>query len=175
MLRGDRIAANRVLAHLLPALRREARKRLKGEHRGADVETDVLVDTAVRRVIRPAEPLSVNDREHFLNLSKLQMNRKLIERSRLVGHRRHGVELRPDHAVERPEPGFVAHAALAAAWVDLRRLEPLLYRVLTRRDVYGDSWQEVAEAAGLTVPAAKYRHELALQWLARRLGAAPGA
>lgn len=173
MLRGDHAAANRVLAHLLPALRREARRRLKGERRGADVETDVLVDTAVRRVLRPSQPLAVANREHFLNLSKLQMNRKLIERSRLVGHRRHTAELRPHHAVERPEPAFVAHAALAAAWVDLRRLEPLLYRVLTRRDVYGDSWQEVAEAAGITVPAAKYRHELALQWLARRLGAAP--
>lgn len=173
MLRGENTAANRALGRLLPALRREARKRLKDERRGQDVETDVLVDTAVRRVVRPARPLTVTDRAHFLNLSKLQMNRKLIERSRLGEHRRHTVEVQPHHLAGQPEAAFVAHAALAAAWDELRRLEPVLHRVLTRRDVHGDSWQEVADATGLTIPAAKYRHELALQWLATRLGVPP--
>jgi DNA-directed RNA polymerase specialized sigma24 family protein len=173
MLRGENTAANRALGRLLPSLRREARKRLKMERRRHDLETDVLVDTAVRRVIRPKRPVTVNSRDHFMNLAKLQMNRKLIERSRLDEHHRHDTEVQPHHAPMQMESELVAHTALSGALDALRAADPIRYRVLVMRDVHGASWQEIAEALAVTVPTAKYRHASAYAWLAARVGGAP--
>jgi DNA-directed RNA polymerase specialized sigma24 family protein len=175
MLRGENTAANRALGRLLPSLRREARKRLKLERRRHDLETDVLVDTAVRRVIRPERPVTVKNRDHFMNLAKLQMNRKLIERSRLDEHRRHDTEIKPHHAPIEAEGEFVAHAALSGALEALRAADLVRYRVLVMRDVNGDSWQDIADALDLTVATVKYRHASAYAWLAARVGATPRA
>lgn len=178
MLRGENTAANRAFARLLPALRREARKRLKSEWRGHDVETDVLVDTSLRRLLRPAQPFRVGDRDHFMNLAKLQMNRKLIERSRLVEHRRVTRPLEPHHARVEPEAAIVAHTALAASLEALRAADAVRYRIIVMRDLHGASWQETADAVGLTPAATKYRHLSAYAWLAadvtgRRRAASP--
>jgi len=175
MLRGGNTAANRALGRLLPSLRREARKRLKMERRRHDIETDVLVDTAVRRVIRPERPVKVNDRSHFMNLARLQMNRKLIERSRLEEHRRYDTEVQPHHAQVEAEGEFVAHATLDDALTALRAADSVRYRVLVMRDVDGEAWQTIADAPGLTVAAAKYRHASAYAWLAARIGGQPSA
>jgi DNA-directed RNA polymerase specialized sigma24 family protein len=173
MLRGENTAANRALGHLLPSLRREARKRLKTERRRHDLETDVLVNTAVRRVIRPARPVTVTDRAHFINLARLQMNRKLIERSRLDEHRRHDTEVQPHHAPIEAEGPLVAHVALSGALEALRAADTVRYRVLVMRDVRGDGWAEIAAALALTVATVKYRHASAYAWLAARVGAPP--
>jgi DNA-directed RNA polymerase specialized sigma24 family protein len=170
MLRGENTAANRALGQLLPALRREARKRLKDERRRHDLETDVLVDTAVRRVIRPARPVTVTDRAHFLNLAKLQMNRKLIERSRLDEHHRHDTQVQPHHVPVEHEEEFVAHATISGALDALRTADPVRYRVLVMRDVRGESWQDIADAFNLSVATVKYRHAAAYAWLAARVG-----
>jgi DNA-directed RNA polymerase specialized sigma24 family protein len=170
MLRGENTAANRALGELLPALRREARKRLKDERRRHDVETDVLVDTAVRRVLRPERPLRVTDRAHFLNLARGHMTRKLIERSRLGEHKRFDTEVQPHHAPIEAEGAYVAHAALGRALGELRAGDPVRHRVLVMRDVDGESWQAIADAVGLTVATVKYRHASAYLWLAARIG-----
>jgi DNA-directed RNA polymerase specialized sigma24 family protein len=175
MLRGGNTAANRALGRLLPSLRREARKRLKTERRRHDVETDVLVDTAVRRVIRPERPMKVTDRAHFMNLAKLQMNRKLIERSRLDEHRRYDTEVQPHHAQVEAEGGLIAHATLGDALEALRAADPVRYRVLVLRDVDGEPWQTIADALDLTVATVKYRHASAYAWLAARIGAPSSA
>jgi DNA-directed RNA polymerase specialized sigma24 family protein len=172
MLRGENTAANRALGRLLPALRREARMRLKDERRRHDVETDVLVDTAVRRVLRPDQPLRVVDRAHFLNLAKGHMTRKMIERSRLGEHRRHDTTVEPHHAAQHVESAYVARAALGTAFEALRDSDPVRHRVLVMRDVDGESWLTIADTLGLTVATAKYRHLSAYAWLAARVGAA---
>jgi DNA-directed RNA polymerase specialized sigma24 family protein len=175
MLRGGNTAANRALGRLLPSLRREARKRLKTERRRHDIETDVLVDTAVRRVIKPEKPVKVTDRSHFMNLAKLQMNRKLIERSRLADHRRYDTEVQPHHAQVEAESELVAQATLGDALAALRAADPVRYRVLVLRDVDGEPWQTIADAVDLTVATVKYRHASAYAWLAARIGGSPAA
>ena len=171
MLRGENTAANRALGRLMPALRREARKRLKNERRRHDIETDVLVNTAVRRAIKPARPVTVNDRDHFMNLAKEHMRHKLIERSRLAEHRRYDTEVQPEHLQGRDDGKFIAHATLGGALEALRAADPLRFRVMVMRDVDGEAWQDIAGAVDLSVPAVKYRYQSAYAWLAARVGA----
>jgi DNA-directed RNA polymerase specialized sigma24 family protein len=170
MLHGDNAAATRALARLLPSLRLEARRRLKKERRGYDLETDVLVETAVRRVIRPENPVQVNDRDHFMNLSKLQMNRKLAERGRLAERHRDETEVKDHHAAVTSESALVAKGTLAGALERLRELDPERYGILVQRELHGASWREVAEQFGLSEATVKYRYQAAYAWLSTKLG-----
>jgi DNA-directed RNA polymerase specialized sigma24 family protein len=171
MLAGNNDAANRALEHLLPSLRAEARKRLKGESRRHDLETDVLVGTAVRRVIRPERPLHVNDRNHFSSLLKLKMNHKLSERGRRSDSHLQETEVKDHHLPCQPESQFVAHGTLEGVLVRLRAMDPLRYQIVIRRDVHDESWPDIAKTLELTEATVKYRYQAAYAWLRSELGA----
>ena len=178
---GDACAAQDVFARVYGELRVLARQRLASERAGHTLQATALVNEAYLRLIQPADGAwQFEGRAHFFHAAAEAMRRVLVEHARARSRLKRGGRGAEDRRVPLEELTNVADLASADAdpaeilAVDesIRRLEeqsPDVGAVVRLRFYGGLSFEETAEALGLS-PRTVYRQwSYARAWLFREL------
>lgn len=165
---GDAEAAARVLPHVYDELHRIALARLRSERDAATLAPLDLVHEAYLRLVRVTE-VTWNDRAHFFALASGVMRRILVDRARRRSAAKRGDGARPATLHEDALAGAVARAddllALDTALDALAERSPRQARVVECRYFAGLTFEETAEALGVSVRTAKEDWRLARAWL----------
>ncbi len=154
-------------------LRRVAHRRLAGERTGHTLQTTALVHEAYGRLAEADLPWQ--DRAHFFALAARTMRRILVDyaRSRLAEKRGGGAQAVPldQLTVELSAGGEDAEIlALHEALEALERQDPRKARVIEAHIFGGLTYEETAEALGISPATVDRDLRLAKAWLARELG-----
>ena len=168
---GDAEAAARVLPHVYDELYAIALARLRSERDAATLAPLDLVHEAYLRLVRVTE-VTWNDRAHFFALASGVMRRILVDRARRRSAAKRGDGARPatlhDDLVSKTT-GTAARAddllALDTALDALAERSPRQARVVECRYFAGLTFEETAEALGVSVRTAKEDWRLARAWL----------
>ncbi len=170
---GDQHALDRLMPLVYDELRRVAHRRLAGERTGHTLQTTALVHEAYGRLAEA--DLSWQDRAHFFALAARTMRRILVDyaRSRLAEKRGGGAEAVPldQLTVELSAGGEDAEIlALHDALEALERQDPRKAQVIEAHIFGGLTYEETAEALGISPATVDRDLRLAKAWLARELG-----
>lgn len=169
---GDREALDRLMPMVYDELRRVAHRRLAGERTGHTLDTTALVHEAYARMADAN--LQWEGRAHFFALAARTMRRILVDyaRARLAEKRGAGTEaVSLDRlTVELAESGRDAEIlALHEALEALERQDARKARVVEAHIFGGLTYQETAQALGISPATVDRDLRLAKAWLAREL------
>ncbi|MEJ2204782.1 MAG: ECF-type sigma factor [Gemmatimonadota bacterium] len=173
---GDQRALDRLLPLVYDELRGVAHRRLQGERTGHTLQTADLVHEAYARIADA--DLRLEDRAHFFALAARTMRRILVDYARTRMAEKRGGGARPvpldQLAVEiRDDRTGVANAEILELHEALERLEAQDARkaqVIEAHIFGGLTYQETAEALGISPASVDRDLRLAKAWLARELG-----
>lgn len=175
LLRSWEAGDPRALAELMPLvcgdLSRLARSLLRREAEGHTLEPGALVSEVYLRLhgLRAARWES---RAHFYNFVVRLMRQILADHARTAGRRKRGreVQLLPlETAVDQAAASGDEQRALNDALLDLRRVDPQGFRVITLRCFVGLTAEETAAACGVSLSTVKRDWCEARLWLRRAL------
>ena len=170
---GDERALNRLMPLVYEELRRVAHRRLAGERSGHTLQTTALVHEAYARMADA--DLRLEDRAHFFALAARTMRRILVDyaRARLTEKRGGGAEAVTLDRVsvklaDKGEPAEILalHEALEA----LERQDSRKAQVVEAHIFGGLTYEETAEALGISPATVARDLQMAKAWLARELG-----
>jgi RNA polymerase sigma factor (TIGR02999 family) len=168
---GDATAANKLLPLVYEELRRIAAHRMAHEKAGNTLQPTALVHEAWLRLVANENPHFKN-RAHFFGAAAEAMRRILIDRARQRRAVRHGggqqrVEL---DQIDLP---LVADddqlLAVNEALDKLATVQPLEAELVKLRYFIGLTYDESADALGISVRTAKYYWAHARAWLFREI------
>jgi RNA polymerase sigma factor (TIGR02999 family) len=169
---GDEHARDRLFAVIHPQLRQIAARLLQRERADHTLEPNALVNELCIRLLGN-QPVSYQDRAHFLAIAAQTMRRILVDHARagLAGKRggeRQRVTL---SAVDGWTPVSDGEDILAldVTLSKLETLDPRAARVVELRFFGGLQEDEVAEVLGVSVITVKRDWKAARAWLAGRL------
>jgi RNA polymerase sigma factor (TIGR02999 family) len=169
---GSREAFDSLFARTYDELRRLARRRLRGFQPGQTLDTTGLVHEAYLALVDQSR-IELADRAHFLALASRALRFILINRaeSRRAAKRGSGLAPVPLDDVDAAAGGMDPEALLALneALDRLAAYDERLARLVECRFFGGLSYQEIAEATGLSVPTVKRDWTRAQGWLHRLL------
>jgi RNA polymerase sigma factor (TIGR02999 family) len=164
---GDRAAYDRLFSRLYDELRRLAHRRLRRSAAGETIRTTALVHEAYVRLVEPGGAAPA-DRVQFLALAARAMRFVLVDAARARSAKKRGGDRTgvPLEAVQlaAPEP----HGDLLALDAALTRLQAVSERqskLVELRFFGGMSYDEIAEATGLSIRTVKRDWERARLWL----------
>jgi RNA polymerase sigma factor (TIGR02999 family) len=144
---------------------------------GQTLQPTALVHEAYLRLVRNQDP-GWQGRRHFFGAAARAMREILIEQARRKASHKHGGSGRRLELVEGLayiEPPADDLLALDEAIQQLQAEDPHLAEIVLLRYYTGLSVEETAGVVGGSVSTLKRDWRYARAWLARRLGAAPGA
>ncbi len=174
---GDREAFDRLYAHVYDALRAIAHQRLLRHRPGETLNTTALVHEAYLRLV-DQQRAGWRDRTHFFALASRAMRFVLVDYARArTAAKRGGRE--PDIPLDAVQVAADERAsevlALADAVEQLMAVSPRLGTIVEYRYFGGLTFEEIAEATGLSVPTLKRDWTRARTWLYRALQPATGS
>lgn len=171
--RGDRAAADQVVAQLYADLQRLARRHVRQAGHLTLLDTTALVHEAWMR-LAGADGADFPDRRHFLAYAAQAMRSVVIDlvRSRQAERRGGGLQhLTLDTAIADQLPqGDADLLRVHEALDELAQLEPRLAQVVEMRYFAGLREQEIAEALGVTERTVQRDWQKARLFLAMSLG-----
>jgi RNA polymerase sigma-70 factor, ECF subfamily len=169
---GDEHARDRLFAVIHPQLRQIAARLLQRERADHTLEPNALVNELCIRLLGN-EPISYQDRAHFLAIAAQTMRRILIDHARAgLAGKRGGEQQRVTlSAVDGWTPVSDGEDILAldVTLSKLETLDPRAARVVELRFFGGLQEDEVAEVLGVSVITVKRDWKAARAWLAGRL------
>jgi RNA polymerase sigma factor (TIGR02999 family) len=177
---GDRAAADALVDHFYPELRRIAAARMRTERLGHTWTPTVLVNELYLELVKikalRAAHEDSSEREAFLSLAGHIMRRLLIHHSRPMYRRAHKVEV---NEIELSERGAVHEGPETLAEVDdlldrLKKMDPRLRTVVELRAFEGKTTDEAAQAMGCSPRTVDRCWNFARHWLASELGNSEG-
>ena len=164
--RGDRQAAADLLPLVYDELRKLAAARLGEERPGHTLQPTALVHEAFLRLVGPADGERWDGRGHFFAAAAEAMRRILVDHARQRGRAKRGGGQRradlPDVPAPDPDERLIA---LDEALTRLAAEDPVAARVVELRQFAGLGHEQIAEALGLTVYAARQKWTYARAWL----------
>jgi RNA polymerase sigma factor (TIGR02999 family) len=172
---GDERALDRLLPMVYDQLRGVAHRRLEGERTGHTLQTTALVHEAYARMA--GADLRWQDRAHFFALAARTMRRILVDYARArVAEKRGGsaVPVSLDALTVEIAGDGGMDADVLALHDALERLEtqdPRKAKVVEAHVFGGLTYDETAEALGISAATVDRDLRLAKAWLARELGA----
>jgi RNA polymerase sigma factor (TIGR02999 family) len=170
---ADSDAMSRLFQALYHDLRRQAHFALAGRYPGSDtLSTTGLVNEAYLRLCA-AEPIPINDRNHFVALAAKTMRWVLMDFARARKRLRRGGEAERvslDEAMIMSEQRADEILALNEALEHLAELESRLVEVVEHRVFAGLSTEETAACLGVSARTVKRDWRAARAFLTRRLG-----
>ncbi len=174
---GDRQAFDRLYAHVYDALREIAHQRLLRHRPGETLNTTALVHEAYLKLVDQRRA-GWQDRSHFFALSSRAMRFVLVDYARArTASKRGGRE--PDIPLDAVQVAADDRAgdvlALADAVERLTAVSTRLGTIVEYRYFGGLTFEEIAEATGLSVPTLKRDWARARAWLYRSLQPANGS
>ena len=168
---GNQEAESKLLSLVYGDLRRIASRRMRRERRGHTLQTTALVNEAYVRLFRNAE-IGWHNRTHFYAIAARTMRRVLVDHARAQAAAKRGggpVALPLDEglavSVERCERLTELDDALKALSAQDQRAGS----VVELRFFAGLSFEETAEALGVSVKTAKRDWEFGRAWLRSEL------
>lgn len=164
---GDQKALHSLISAFYPELRRIARQHLKHRPSGQTLESAALANEAYLKLIQ-AGAIRCENRVHFLALCSQILRRILVDHARSRGYAKRGgkAERVPLHQVVLgAEARGIDMLALDEALDSLAKISPRQARVVELRYFGGLSFEETAEALGITAVRAKRDWKTAKLWL----------
>lgn len=169
---GDERARDRLFSVVHPYLRQLARWMLQRERRDHTLEPNAVVNEAYLRLIGH-EPVSYQDRAHFLAIAAQTMRRVLIDYARArIAEKRGGAPQRVPLSVVDAQGKATSSEELLDLETQLTALaaaDPRAARVVELRFFGGLTEEDVAQALGVSVITVKRDWKAARSWLATRL------
>lgn len=169
---GDERARDRLFSVVHPYLQQLARRMLQRERRDHTLEPNAVVNEAYLRLIGH-EPVSYQDRAHFLAIAAQTMRRILIDYARArVAEKRGGTPQRVPLSVVDAQGHPTSIEELLDLETQLTALavaDPRAARVVELRFFGGLTEEDVAQALGVSVITVKRDWKAARSWLATRL------
>lgn len=174
---GVQASRDRVFALLQDDLRRLAAKMLhQGFRRSAVMQTTVLVNSAIERMLERGT-LDAQNRRHLFALLGRAMHDVLVEEARANGAIKRGAgkpaeALRVDAQIEAPQDPMAAEdlIALRDTLEELARADPIVAETVWLRIYCGRSLEQTAELMESTPAKVRGDWEYGRAWLAERLG-----
>lgn len=168
---GDRAAESTLLSLVYGELRRIASRRMRSERSGHTLQTTALVNEAYVRLLRNAE-IDWRSRAHFYAVAARTMRRVLVDyaRAQAAGKRGGGAMTIPFDeglAVSVEHCGQITELDDALKTLSLQ--EERVGNVIELRFFAGLSFEETAEALGISVRTAKRDWEFGRAWLKSEL------
>lgn len=173
---GDRDALDRLLPLVYDELSGLARRALRSERSDHTLQTRALVHEAYLRLVDA--DISFQDRAHFLAVAARTMRRVLVDHARArLRDKRGGGAVRIDlDRVDLPAPGDeLAILDLHEALERLTALDPRKATIVELHFFGGLSYDETAEAVGVSAATVDRELRFAKAWLKVELGQASGA
>jgi RNA polymerase sigma factor (TIGR02999 family) len=169
---GDAGARDRLASLVYNDLRRVAGARLRGRSPQSMSPTDVVHEAFVRLLGQDARWVN---RAHFFSVAAEMIRRVLVDHARARGARKRGGDLlRVDLSqVEARAPKEVDILALDRALEELGALDARQARIVELRFFGGMTFEETAEAVGMSPSAVKRSWEMGRLWLRWRLSKDP--
>jgi RNA polymerase sigma factor (TIGR02999 family) len=171
---GERRAFDQLMPLVYGQLRRIAEAQLRRERPGHTLQPTALVHELYSRMIG-REPVSFNDRAHFLAIAAQTMRKILIDhaRARNAAKRNRGqekvsIDQVGDVALQNPSILIALGDALDA----LGEQDSLMARLIELRYFGGLTLEESAVVVNLPVSEVRRELKLAQAWLRRELGGA---
>jgi RNA polymerase sigma-70 factor (ECF subfamily) len=173
--KGDRTAADSLVAATYEEMRRVARAYLRRERRDHTLQPTALVHEAYLRLFHD-EPVDLDSREAFFRLMASQMRRHLIDHARRHGAEKRGAGLKvnlDDFALRLPAPDNSLSdndlQLLDAALGQLAADHPRVAEIVQHRYFADESLEEVAASVGVSLATVKRELAFARVWLLREL------
>lgn len=168
---GDREVESTLLSLVYGELRRIASRRMRGERSGHTLQTTALVNEAYVRLLGKAE-IDWRSRAHFYAVAARTMRRVLVDyaRAHAAGKRGGGATAIPfDEGLVVSAERCGQIAELDDALKALSAQEERVGNVIELRFFAGLSFEETAEALGVSVRTAKRDWEFGRAWLRSEL------
>jgi RNA polymerase sigma factor (TIGR02999 family) len=173
--KGDRDAADNLIAATYEEMRRVARAYLRRERRDHTLQPTALVHEAYLRLFHD-QPIDLDSRAAFFRLMASQMRRHLIDHARrhVADKRGGGLKVNLDDVAGRvPAPDAnlsdndlqILDAALGRLAAD----HPRVADIVRRRYFADESLEEVAASVGVSLATVKRELAFARAWLVREL------
>jgi RNA polymerase sigma-70 factor, ECF subfamily len=173
--RGNRQAADELVALVYPDLRQLAAHFMRPERPDHTLQTTALIHEAYLRLLG-SRSIEWQDRAHFLALMAEQMRRILVDHARRRSAQKRspeGMRLALDHVSgmgpRRDEDLLAVDQALS----QLAEVDPRASRVVELKFFGGLKDRESAEVLGVSIPTLQRDWTFAKAWLLKRL-ASPG-
>lgn len=165
--KGDREAADRLLAAVYDELRRLAVNKLAREQPGQTLQATALVHEAYLRLVR-ADQLPCDSRGHFFAAAAEAMRRILVEAARRKARLKHGggrrrYELDETDAIVLPHS--IDLVALDEALAKLTREDPTKAELVKLRYFTGLTVEQAGEVLGISRATADRYWRFARAWL----------
>jgi RNA polymerase sigma factor (TIGR02999 family) len=168
---GDAEALERLLPLVYDELRQVASRLLQGERPNHILQPTALVNEAYIRLL-DKQGVPWKNRSHFFAIAARVMRRILVDAARRRdAAKRKGISISLSDADVAAVAEKVDLIALDEALEELSRMNARQSRVVELRHFGGLSFEEIAEALGISVPSVKRDWSLAKVWLYRRLSA----
>jgi RNA polymerase sigma factor (TIGR02999 family) len=169
--KGDRRAADKLLAAVYQELRRLAARKLAQERPGHTLQATALVHEAYLRLIGQEDPHWEN-RAHFFAAAAEAMRRILVEAARRKARAKHGGgrrRLELDEAVFALLPDSVDLVALDEALEKLGREDPVKANLVKLRYFTGLTVEQAGKMLGVSRATADRYWAFARAWLYREI------
>lgn len=167
---GDQEALSSLIPLVYPELRQIAHRHLKRERPEHTLQSTALVHETYLRLAKQ-EPLSANDRTHFVALASRLMRQILVDYSR--GHRaaKRGADRRVelDTGVAIASVKSVDVVDLNDALNELAEIDERQSRIVELRFFGGLTTEETAEVLGVSPATVKRDWNVAKSWLTRQM------
>jgi RNA polymerase sigma factor (TIGR02999 family) len=168
---GDRSAVSQLMPLVYGELHRVAARSLRRERGRQTLQTTALVHEAYLRLFK-GQPVSFQDRAHFLAIAARSMRQILIERARARGASKRGSGRGPitlDESLLTDTPRPIDFLDLDNALNRLAALDDRQARIVECRFFGGLTVEETAEAIGTSPATVKRDWTTARAWLYREL------
>lgn len=170
--RGDKEAAERLLAAVYPTLKQMATQRLQRERRDHTLQATELVHEVFLRLFGGA-PIAWQNRAHFFAVVARQMRNFLVDYAR-KNHLRRGAHITLASECEELVVNISEDlVALDEALEQLQERDPRAARVVELRFFGGLTEKEAAAVLEVSLNTVKRDWELARAWLFDRLSGQP--
>jgi RNA polymerase sigma factor (TIGR02999 family) len=169
---GDEEAGRKVLESVYRELRRLAAVNLRREPEGNTLQPTALVNELCVGMLS-REPVSCENRLHFLHLAARQMRRLIVDHARRKKGPQRGGALPHISLDDARDHSIVLDSRMADVNEALDRLQALDARcasVVELRFFGGLTEQEIADVLGVSTPTVKRDWEFARSWLLAQLG-----
>ncbi len=167
--------AKGALSELVPLvyndLRRIARGQMRGQRRGASLDTGALVHEAYVKLV-DQQKAGWNDRRHFFAVAAMAMRQIVVDHARRRSRQKRGggeAAVTLDDPMDPAGRSLEDVLALDQALERLSEMDPRLVRVVECRYFAGLSEQETAEALDVSVRTVQREWFKARAWLRSQL------